>query len=98
VLLTGEIGLPLSRLPTLLGFATFWLATKVRVGRGSGVASSGSGVRHRPLAEPSLNRRSFPTGALREVPLGGTSLIRVSCPPTNSQIHITVGIVKCRAI
>jgi hypothetical protein len=73
VLLTGEIGLPLSRLPTLLGFATFWLATKVRVGRGSGVASSGSGVRHRPLAEPSLNRRSFPTGALREVPLGGTS-------------------------
>jgi hypothetical protein len=53
--------LPLSRLPTLLGFATLRPPTKVRFGCGSGVASSGPGVRHRPLVEPSLNRLTSPT-------------------------------------
>jgi hypothetical protein len=47
--LSSEIGLPLSRPPTLLGFLRLVAVTVVRVRRGSGVTSSGPGVRHRPL-------------------------------------------------
>jgi hypothetical protein len=43
-----EIGWSPKRLRTLLGFVTSWPSTAVRIGRGSGVTSSETGVRHRP--------------------------------------------------
>jgi len=43
---------PLSRPPPLMGFPTSWHVTEVRLERGPGVASSDSGVRHRPLTNP----------------------------------------------
>jgi hypothetical protein len=48
VLTPDEIGWSPKRLPTLLGFVTSWPSTAVRIGRGSGVTSSETGVRHRP--------------------------------------------------
>jgi hypothetical protein len=46
---SAGMGSSLSRPPTLLGFSRLVTTMGVRAGRGSGVTSSGSGVRHRPL-------------------------------------------------